>query len=226
MQCAPSKPCPKCPNLQVQIHCQGLVRAWVTQAKQHPAGSLARNQILTRLIRHIEPRLWRTNTPYYADALQQTWLYFVKNVCTIYDPDRKCIVGWLDTHLWHRHHDLIIQAAIISSHEIPIDATITNDDFIPGILKDVPAREMGSLDLLTQIKDWIVTDSDGGLQRLHVRDRPDITCQQLLLLRLPPETPWKDAAVQFKSTVSTLSNFYQKKCLPKLRDYGHREGLL
>jgi hypothetical protein len=170
--------------------------------------------------------LWRTNTPYYADALQQTWLYFVKNIGTTYDPDRKCVVGWLDAYLWHRHRDLVIEAAVINAQEIPIDVTAPTDDLIPSILRDVPAREMGSLDLLDQITEWIRSDREGVLQRLHVRDRPDITCQKLLLLRLPPETLWREIATQFDAEISTLSGFYQDKCLPKLREYGQQEGIL
>ncbi|MGK7926215.1 MAG: sigma-70 family RNA polymerase sigma factor, partial [Spirulina sp.] len=50
---------------------------------QHPRGSLQRNHCLTRLIIEIKRsgKLWRENTPYYEDALQQTWLFLSQNLC-------------------------------------------------------------------------------------------------------------------------------------------------
>jgi hypothetical protein len=46
----------------------------------------------------------------------------------------------------------------------------------------------------------------------------------LILRRLPPETPWKVLSEEFDIPSSTLSSFYQRQCLPRLREFGKSEG--
>ena len=53
----------------------------VALACLYPAYSLQRRQKLTELVRVVikSGKVWKENTPYYNDALQQTWLYFCRN---------------------------------------------------------------------------------------------------------------------------------------------------
>ncbi len=53
----------------------------VIEACSHRVGSAERQRNLTRIIRLINNKLWRESTPYYQDALQQTWVYFCQNIC-------------------------------------------------------------------------------------------------------------------------------------------------
>jgi len=85
----------------------------VAQACQHPAGSAQRQEILTKIIRLAANKLWKENTPYYQDALQQTWLYFCHNICEgntgkPYDPNRGSVLTWLNFYLKQRLHDCYI----------------------------------------------------------------------------------------------------------------------
>ena len=84
---------------------EGRLDSLVTEACKHPPGSAARQRNLTRIIRLISPKLWREHTPYYQDALQQTWVYFCHNICEgrtgrAYDPDRGTIVTWLNFYVF------------------------------------------------------------------------------------------------------------------------------
>lgn len=200
----------------------------VTEACKHPPGSAARQRNLTRIIRLIGPKLWREHTPYYPDALQQTWVYFCQNICEgntgrAYDPERGTIVTWLNFYLKKRLHDFYTDAR---KQEKTIAAPKSDDSTeSPDPLENI-ASEPDVPPLLEQVKQWVEEDADGELSCIHIANRPEVTAQVLILRRLPPETSWKDLATEFNLSVSTLSSFYQRQCLPRLRKFGESEGYL
>ncbi|MBV9387770.1 MAG: hypothetical protein JOZ78_15215, partial [Chroococcidiopsidaceae cyanobacterium CP_BM_ER_R8_30] len=55
----------------------------VIEACKHKPGSNGRQRVLTQIIRLIikSGKLWKDSSPYYEDALQQTWIYFCRNLC-------------------------------------------------------------------------------------------------------------------------------------------------
>lgn len=167
------------------------------------------------------------NTPYYAEALQKTWEYFIRKVCTTYDPSRAFLITWLNVYLRYRHQDLVKQAAADRQKLVSLDPHASDAKDPPlKVIKEVPSKNYGSLDLLEQVIHWAETDADGMLCQTHLTGRPDITCQTILLLRLPPETPWKEISARFNEKIPTLAAFYQRQCLPRLRKFGQAEGLL
>jgi hypothetical protein len=193
---------------------------WLSEACKHPAGSRDRNQYLTYMIRAIAPQLWKTNTPYYADALQQTWIYFTKFICTTYDPNRGSPVTWLNAYLRYRHQDLVTQGIQQRYHECAIDPRAADTgNFGYTVVKDVAAQEYGSLDLLQQIIDWVESDPEKILRHTRLPKNPQINAQILIRFRLPPETPWKEISDQLNVPIPTLSTFYQRKCLPLLQRF-------
>jgi hypothetical protein len=203
------------------------VEAWRLQACNHRPGSQERNYYLTQIIRVIAPKLWRVNTPYYADALQQTWTYFVDHICTQYDPSRASISTWLNVYLRYRHQDLVQWAAEEQRNHICLDPQMPETADHPAqVIRDVASKDYGSSEWLEQVIHWVETDADGILRQTHVRGRPDINCQTILLLRLPPVTPWRAIATRFNQKVPTLAGFYQRQCLPRLRQFGQTAGLL
>lgn len=73
---------------------------------QHPPGSLQRRQGLNRIIAMIQRsrKLFRDAIPDYEDALQQTWIYFCRNLCEAatgqaYDPALGSVSTWLNAYL-------------------------------------------------------------------------------------------------------------------------------
>ncbi|MDX2231589.1 MAG: hypothetical protein NW220_18270 [Leptolyngbyaceae cyanobacterium bins.349] len=84
---------------------------------------------------------------------------------------------------------------------------------------DIPTRKYGSLSLLEEVIEWVKTDSDRNLQQTHLKNRSDVNCQTLILLRLPPETPWKEISAQFGVSIPTLSSFYRRNCIPYSRKF-------
>ena len=53
---------------------------------------------------------------------------------------------------------------------------------------------------------WVKNDPNGELSSIHVKKRPDITCQVLILRRLPPPTDWKTLEAEFNCSYSTLAD--------------------
>ncbi|MCL6436880.1 MAG: hypothetical protein K6T90_22270, partial [Leptolyngbyaceae cyanobacterium HOT.MB2.61] len=72
--------------------------------------------------------------------------------------------------------------------------------------------------VLREIRLWVQRESS-RLRRVHVRDRPDINCQALILYRLPPAKTWEQLSQRFGVPISTLSNFYSRECKPRLREF-------
>ena len=80
--------------------------------------------------------------------------------------------------------------------------------------------------ILEHTLQWVKRDTSRELRSIHIQDHPEITCQKLILRRLPPETSWKALSEEFGVSVSTLSNFYQRECMTRLRNFAKSEGYI
>ena len=196
------------------------LRRLVEEACGHPLGSQQRQKLLTQIICLTASRLWRENTFYYQDALQQTWLYFCHNVCGAYDSNRGSVITWLNTYLRWRLRDFQYNRSPIIYQSLFGDG----ENFIDPV--DQLAAPSDVPPILENVKLWAQADYDGELGRTHIQGRPDVNCQVLILKRLPPEVSWKELSVEFGLQVSTLSSFYQRQCLTRLRKFAQKEGYL
>lgn len=197
--------------------------ALMQEAFLYPQGHLKQKQCLTKIVRLIEQshRLWHEHTPYYEDALQLTWLYLCQNIFEAgtgrqYDPNRSSVITWLNQYLKWR-----LRGFQISKHQhlarytsITPSAINKNQDATDNL-----ASPLNAFPILKTIHHWLETDPSGELRSVHIHNRPDITCQALLLRRLPPEQAWENISEDFGLPVSTLSSFYQQQCVPRLRDF-------
>ncbi|MCC5601556.1 sigma-70 family RNA polymerase sigma factor [Nostoc favosum] len=194
----------------------------VAQACSYPAKSLMRRQKLSEIVRVVmkSGKLWKENTAYYNDALQQTWLYFCRNP-EQYNPESCSVITWLDNCLkWRlqdfRSREAQIQAKTVFISSLEIENTTEAIESLPAAA-DIPP-------ILEETYQWAFTDPDNDLASTHVKGRPEVTCQILILRRLPPETPWKNIAKEFNLPPSTAPNFYKRECLPRLRNFALRQG--
>jgi hypothetical protein len=196
----------------------------VTEACQHPPEHRVRQRNLTRVIRLVSPRLWKEYVPYYPDALQQTWLFFAKNICTKYDSTLGGIPVWLNTHLKWRLRDFYLKEQTTRQNEI--SAWQDQDGEVVNVADHIPAPDSSILDgekpLWEKVREWAETNEE--LQQLHVDKHPEITARLLILRRLPPETKWQALAKEFGVVVPTLSSFYRRECKPRLQQFGESEG--
>lgn len=202
-----------------------------TQTCRHLHGSPQHQKLLTQIIRLISNKLWRESTPYYQDALQQTWLYFCRNVCKdlacqTYDPTYDSVVTWLNTYLKDRLQDFYQNREQATT--LPIKVRQSTSDGISQTIDSVdnlPATPQAP-SILEDLEIWAKTDSEGELRRTCIKGRPDVNCQVLILKRLPPEVSWKELSEDFGLSIPTLSSFYQRHCLPRLRKFAELEGFL
>lgn len=207
------------------------LRQMVEDACRHRSGSVQRQKNLTRIIRIVSNKLWKDYNPYYQDALQQTWIYFCQNICEgntadPYNPDRGTVVTWLNSYLKRRLQDFYIEdqkqkAKTVSPHP----SKLGDSDEVINPIENV-AAEPEVPDLLEEVRRWVEDDPTGELSSVHISNCPQVTCQVLILRRLPPEQSWKELAKEFNVSISTLSSFYQRQCLPRLRKFGESEGYL
>ncbi|MBD2088577.1 sigma-70 family RNA polymerase sigma factor [Microcoleus sp. FACHB-1515] len=204
------------------------LRNLVEETCRHPAGSVKRQRGLTQIIRSTTPKLWRDYSPYYADALQQTWMYFCQNICEAktgaqYDPNFGSVATWLNAYLKRRLQDGFIEQQKRATQTAQVKRSHSEEELDPV---DNLAAEPDAPPILEDVKAWVEADFSGELRRVHIEGHPTVTVQQLILRRLPPETSWKALAAEFGLSVSTLSSFYQRQCLPRLRKFGESEGYL
>jgi len=206
------------------------LRNLVKEVCEHPPGSIKRQRGLTQIIRLTMPKLWREASPYYADAVQQTWVYFCQNICegktgAQYDPSYSSVATWLNAYLKRRLQDGFIGQQKQQASQALSRSRLSEAEEMPDPIENL-AAEPDVPPILESVKAWVEADTSGELRRTQIEGRPAITAQVLILRRLPPETSWKELAIEFGLSVSTLSSFYQRQCLPRLRKFGESEGYL
>lgn len=209
------------------------LRRLITKACQNPPGSQERQKLLTQIIRLTANRLWRESTPYYQDALQQTWLYFCRNICEgttgqAYDSNYGSVVTWLNAYLKRRLQDFYLnnyrEQTIKAPLKVHHSGTGETGDMLDPL--DNLAATPQAPPILENVSLWAETDPEGELQSTCIKGRPEVNCQVLILKRLPPEASWKELSEEFGLPIPTLSSFYQRQCLPRLRKFAQTEGYL
>ena len=196
-------------NTQVVNNLNQQLQQLVALACSYPAKSLMRRQKLNEVVRLVmkSGKLWKENTPYYKDALQQTWLYFCRNP-EQYNPERCSVMTWLDNCLKWRLQDFRSKEA--QEQVRTISAPMQGTEETTYRLENLPASP-DIPPILEETKEWAEADPDGELRSTHVKGSPDVNCQILILRRLTKETPWKKIAKEFKLSHSTEPNFYKSE---------------
>lgn len=196
----------------------------IQEACSYPAGSLDRRRLLTQLIYQIQQsgKLWQSpgkDLDCYHEALQQTWLFLCRNPDR-YDPTKASLMTWLNNHLKFRFQDQQRNMQKTYQETLPDHWSSTGEWIDPFDRLPAPATVPP---LLAEIEQWLQQEAP-SLRRIHLRDRPEIHCQVLIRRRLPPETSWEQLSQLWTVPVSTLSNFYQRDCLPRLRAFVESQG--
>jgi len=196
----------------------------------HPLGSLQRSLGMAKIIRLIQQsdKLWKERSPEYEDALQTSWIYFCRNLCEAstgecYNPEKASVITWLNAYLKRRLQDNRIETE--KQQRMRVFSQSYDNEKSDNLIENLPAPTQ-SYPILEEIKAWVKKDPAGKLRRTHIRDRPEINCQVLILRRLPPETHWESLAKEFHIPSTTLSSFYSRHCIKYLREFGKMQGYL
>lgn len=195
-----------------------------------PPNSLQRRQLLHKLYLLVmkSGRLWHERVPYYGDAVQQMWEYCCQHLDE-YDPAVGPVISWFNFRLnkeLRRYRDRSKRWAERTASPI-----VTSKGNVLDPVAILPARPDISpvLDIVETTLAWVKTDPDGILRATRFRQRADINAQTLFLKRFPMETPWKAIAQELglnPSEAKDLPKFYNRKCLPLLRNFGLSQGYI
>ncbi|MBD1867728.1 sigma-70 family RNA polymerase sigma factor [Cyanobacteria bacterium FACHB-471] len=206
------------------------LRQLVAEACTHPPKSVDRQRALQEIYRLVmkSGKLWREYTPYYADALQQMWEYCCQHL-EEYDPTLSGVITWLDNYLKKQLRLFRDRQSRDYKRRAGVEQTEQGDFLDP--VDRLPARPElePTLDVWEKTMNWVQTDPQGILQATCFRKRADINAQTLFLMRFPSETSWQVIADRFHLTpaeAKDLPKFYNRRCLPLLRNFGVSEGYL
>ena len=201
-------------------------------ACEHPRNTPQRRRVFNQIIKIIQQSdsLWREGTQYYEDALQKTWLYFALNLCkeqeinTADEPfcSEDCkVIARLNKYLKWRLKDYGIETS--EERRKRLYPRVNDDGSLIEPIDMIPAPK-STPNWCDELRIWAETDISGKLRSTCIKGYPEVTCQIIILRRLPPEATWKDIATEFGLPISTLSSFYERKCRPFLREFGQSEG--
>ncbi len=189
----------------------------VQEACEHPPGSPARQRRLTQIIQILSRSLWRESNPYYEDALQDTYCFLCRRLCDLYDPSKASVTTWINNHLKWRLHSLKIQG--VKEEKKRAYVPISPEEG-PNPIDNISAPAPPEESIADFVRAWATEDADGSLRAKHLKERPDVNCQMLILRRLAPEEhTWSDLAKEFDALVPSLSALYQRHCVPRLRKF-------
>ncbi len=207
------------------------LRQLIASACEYPLQSLERQQVLAKvhLLVMKSGKLWKEHTSYYNDALQEMWEYCCEHP-EEYNPDIKSPIVWLDDELKKRlrrmrdakyrqqRRFLIAKQTEQKVKNNPIDDIVASPDIQPA------------MEIWEKTISWVQEDPDTKLRSICFRKRPVINAQALILRRLPPDTlSWKTIAAEFNlnpQEAKDLPKFYNRKCLPLLREFGLTNGYI
>ncbi|NJL77973.1 MAG: sigma-70 family RNA polymerase sigma factor [Richelia sp. RM2_1_2] len=207
------------------------LRELIASVQQLPPNSLERQQILAQMYLLVmkSGKLWKEHTSYYNDALQEMWEYCCEHP-EEYNSEIKSPIVWLDDELKKRLRrmrdgknrqqrrfltTIQTEQGIISN---PVDGIVSPPDI------------HSVMEMWEKTISWVENDSEQRLRNICFRKRPEINAQTLILRRLPPDTPsWQTIALEFKlnpQEAKDLPKFYNRKCLPLLREFGLSQGYI
>jgi hypothetical protein len=190
---------------------------------QEPPGSPIRQRKLTVMIRALSQALWKENSPYYGDALQDTYTFLCRRLCDLYDSEKALVKTWLNNHLKWRLFALKQEASEEAKKRVYMPAS-PEEGLDP--IANIPAPALPEYSIVDATRDWLLEDKTGELRSVHISHRPDLNVQSVSLRRLPPDmTSWEDLSKETNAPLQSLASFYRRKCVPRLRKFLEDEGI-
>ena len=205
------------PNPPQQPSSKEILVALAQDACNHAPGSRERQRKLTTMITILARSLWRESSDYYEDALQDSYCFLCRRLCDLYDPSKASVTTWINNHLKWRLHSLKMKAAAEERKRayVPFSA---EEGLNP--VDNIPAPVAPEESITDLVRAWATEDQSGELRSKHLKNNPHVTCQVLILRRLPPEdTTWSDLSKEFEVPLPSLNALYQRHCVPHLRKF-------
>jgi DNA-directed RNA polymerase specialized sigma24 family protein len=202
----------------------------ILEARKYPVGSPKRQRLLTDVIRSIQRsgKVWRDYqipVEQYQEALQQTLIYVCQHLET-YDPIRANPLTWFNCILKFRIKDVRRKSFLETCYRQSSSFHSANFDQVIDMIDRIPAPAMdGAEDMLQELLVWLEQERS-MLEQKSVRNHSAINVYSLIMRRLPTDRQmsWNQLSEEFGVSVPTLSSFYQRQCVPVLREFGQGQG--
>jgi DNA-directed RNA polymerase specialized sigma24 family protein len=187
------------------------------------------NQLLTEVSARLQPakKYWISQwsgifgiESIVAGAVNETLSVAIKKIDR-YEPDKAQFMTWINAILKFRVLDAIEKEkkyrGRLTSLDQPISADNPNSKAEGELqakmeqVESANAEDLERNDLAAKLRQFIETDPDGILAKVHIRNKPDATFQQILLMRLVP-MKWQEIADRFNiSSHGTINTFHDRQ---------------
>jgi hypothetical protein len=227
------------------------LRELITAVCQHPQGTLERQKAMQRLLIQLQhlPGLLKSSHPDYLDALNHTWEWVSRSLCSSFElrsPSlQTSLVKWVNGYLKWRIKDLYsAKATLALSLDTPIgdweageplvdklSETGLNTPSLSGLEGHIERLQREKIQRLgLQLELYIQQDPEKKLCNCYPRAHPDCNCQMLSQRRYlqdPPDT-FENIAQELNMKLQQLTNHWYGRCKPLLQaiatDLGYRRG--
>ena len=200
-------------------------------AKICNSSGLERRQYLGELYIKVTKsgKLWRENTSYYQDALQEMWEYCCSHP-EEYRPELLEVITWLNDELKKRLKKYRMRfkrenQRHLYSYQTTEGKTLNLIDNLVSCGNMEAARDM-----LETIREWVRLDRDGILSSIYFRKYPHINARSVIEKRLPFNVDdWKNITRQWNlnpKEAQDLPKFYSRKCKPLLIQFAKTQGYI
>jgi hypothetical protein len=223
------------------------LRQLIEEVCQHPLKNPKRQKAMNKLLIEIQrlPGLGKSSHPDYLDALNQTWEWGNRSICTQFDWSKPKIqerlVQWLNSYLYWRIKDLYSSSKVNSTS---LDAPIGNDEAGATLLELLsenglhPPSRNGldayieqiererQQDIGLALEQYIEEDPEGKLHNCHPKAHPECNCRllsQRVLLNSPPNK-FSSLSTELNIKYQTLNAHWKRNCLPQLQEIAKELG--
>jgi hypothetical protein len=199
----------------------------IEEIRRQPPSSPQRAKGVTQIIQMVlnHPKLLSGNfitnlsREDYEDALSITLRKFFPEKWETFDPNKKeKFINWFNFYL---RFELINQWNKIKkefNNRVPWKQDEDGEWQDPLVNLGDPQTPSRYFELLEKIRSWLESEQR-ELRCIHLRDRPHINCSVLVQKRLLDQNPWQQLEQELEVSISALSGFYYRKCLPPLRTF-------
>ncbi len=203
---------------------------------RHRSNALERTKAINHFLILCQslPGLGRADNLAYADALNRTWIRFVKKIDKGEfnpNPDSflQSLLNWIKSDIRYRIIDGIKEN---NPGWFSLDNRVRNEEDSSTYLEQLPDTNLSGLEQLIEleqqrkinrfaleVKRYIEEDPEGKLKNCTPRGYPQCNCQQVSQRRLLKEPPitWQDIANEFNIPFGSLTPYWSRKCKPLLQ---------
>ena len=212
----------------------------IEKVREYPDGSRERRKAMQRLLIQLQqlPGLLKSSHPEYPDALNRTWEWVSKNICTTFEQRNPSIedslLKWINGYLKWRIKDLTYQK---TPQYISLDVPVGKDEArkplvdylsetglntpnlsgLDGYIESLQREKTQRLGLA--VETYIKQDPHQRLQKCYPRTNPECDCyllSQRRFLKEPPDT-FEEIAQELKMKREQVTNHWYGRCKPLLQ---------